>query len=266
MEVYVRRFSVIPIKSFFFLISIALFSSTVYAASSYSGCNDVLIGAVLDTSGLPCVISLLTPAPCEEIDLSGGKAYQFAWTTWRPSGFTWCETPYHFIVAGTPADLTPGYETNIYKWDFSAGTGIGYSTTHENGGFANFNANSFASAGLSSTTGVYHWTVAGWFWPHPATQTFRIITDDAAVKRISLSSATYRHNTIHAAYDASSTGDIIQALATTFAGGLSYNKDVTVTLQGGFDAGWGTHTGLTVIQGGMEIANGTVTVANIAVY
>ena len=85
------------------------------------------------------------------------------------------------------------------------------------------------------------------------------------VKRIS--SSTVYHMTIQEAYNAAAdSGDIIQALATSFGGGLSCGRqNVSVTIQGGFDSGYGTNPGFTVINTGLTISDGEVTVERVEI-
>jgi len=60
-------------------------------------CNTVALPA--EVSG-GCNIRLVTPQNCEEIDLSGGRTYEFAWTT----DTTMCETPFVLYILRQPAD------------------------------------------------------------------------------------------------------------------------------------------------------------------
>lgn len=94
---------------------------------------------------------------------------------------------------------------------------------------------------------------------------FNVTTNEYPVKRIS-SSIVY-HMTIQESYNAAElSGDIIQVLATTpFGGGLTCDRpNVSVTIQGGFDSGFGANPGFTIINTGiMTISHGEVTVDRI---
>jgi len=96
---------------------------------------------------------------------------------------------------------------------------------------------------------------------------FNVTTKEYPVKRIS-SSIVY-HMTIQEAYNAAElSGDIIQALAATpFGGGLACDRNnVSVTIQGGFDSGFGANPGFTIINTGiMTISDGEVTVDRIRI-
>jgi hypothetical protein len=107
-----------------------------------------------------CHIRLITPANCEEIDLSNGKTYQFAWQT----GGTFCETPFKLYIAGNPVT-----EENTRMWQYSTKTG---QISRTGGGYDEFSLENLSE--LRSDNGIYHWVVTGWFGSHPNSQTFRI--------------------------------------------------------------------------------------------
>ena len=123
-----------------------------------TACDAVYLAAEV-TGG--CNIQLVTPNKCEEIDLTNGKTYQFAWTT----GGTMCETPYTLYVAGNP--VTP---ENTKEWSFSEDVSNGITKT--GGGVVNADAS--ALDGLTSDNGIYHWVVKGYYGSHPASRTFRV--------------------------------------------------------------------------------------------
>lgn len=112
-----------------------------------------------------CTLRLVTPERCEEIDLTNGKTYEFAWTT---DGI-YCETPWHVCIAGNPADVNTG--ENIYCQDFSEDVSQGI--THS-GGVVYLSADALDSLGLTTDNGIYHWVVASWSYSHPDSQTFRV--------------------------------------------------------------------------------------------
>jgi hypothetical protein len=109
-----------------------------------------------------CNITLVTPSVCEEIDLSGGRTYEFAWTT----GGTMCETPFFLVIAGNPPT-----EQNAFQWSLSDGANDGL-IGKNTGGVWNISAGDLA--GLVSDNGLFHWVVAGYYGSHPNSQTFRI--------------------------------------------------------------------------------------------
>ncbi len=129
------------------------------AQAQSANCNEVIAQGE-DTGG--CRIRLVSPTVCEEIDLSGGKTYEFAWTT----DGTNCETPYKLYIAGNPVDLQSS--ENIKGWSLSAKAGEISGT----GGV--YYVSAAHLEGLQSQDGIYHWVVAGWYGSKPNTQTFRV--------------------------------------------------------------------------------------------
>ncbi|MBI5533084.1 MAG: hypothetical protein HY898_10230 [Deltaproteobacteria bacterium] len=126
--------------------------------SATSGCDAVIVPEV---PGNGCAIRLVTPQRCEEVDLTNGRTYEFAWTT----DGTWCETPYKLYIVGNPPS-----ESNAVVWS--------YSTTYENGMIThNGGLDRISAADLqavTSTDGIYHWVVVGFHGSHPASVAFRI--------------------------------------------------------------------------------------------
>lgn len=107
-----------------------------------------------------CAIRLATPARCEDVDLTGGQSYEFAWTT----DGTNCETPYTLIISGNPAS-----EANAVSWKLSTNVEQGIT---RNGGITYITASDLE--GLTSDNGLYHWVVIGYYGSHPDSQTFRV--------------------------------------------------------------------------------------------
>lgn len=125
------------------------------------GCDAVLLPA--HSGG--CTFRLVTPENCEEIDLTGGKYYEFAWFT----DGVYCETPWTMCMAGNPANVSTG--KNIYCEDFSAGSSD-YITHY--GGIVYVDAEAFNSLGLTTDNGIYHWVVISFSGANPNSRTFRV--------------------------------------------------------------------------------------------
>ncbi len=69
--------------------------------------------------------------------------------------------------------------------------------------------------------------------------------------------------TIQSAYDAAANGDTIQCQAALFNEDLAVNRDITVTLAGGYDAGFTSNAGRkTTLKGMINISAGKITVSN----
>jgi PKD repeat protein len=69
------------------------------------------------------------------------------------------------------------------------------------------------------------------------------------------------------AYDDPATldGDIIQMRAEIFTEDIVLNRNISVTIRGGYNCDHTSDTGLTVINGNMTISNGTVVIENVTV-
>jgi|GEM_PF-2644298 len=105
-----------------------------------------------------CAPQIVTPAPCEIVDLSGGKSYEVAWTT----NGTGCETPWKLCAAGSPVSDPNSLCVNLSE-DVSAGIS-------KTGGVLNVTAADLA--GLSSDTGWYHVMVGSYYGSHNGTVAF----------------------------------------------------------------------------------------------
>jgi FtsP/CotA-like multicopper oxidase with cupredoxin domain len=73
---------------------------------------------------------------------------------------------------------------------------------------------------------------------------------------------------LQSAYAAAATGNTIQLKAASLAspaGALTTNRNITVTLQGGYDNAYTASCGTTNAQGGLTIATGTVIVDNLVI-
>lgn len=132
-------------------------SSSASRPSSNADCNVVVLAANV-TGG--CRIRMVTPTLCEEIDLTGGQWYEFAWTTDGSD----CETPYTLIISGNPAT-----EMNSKSWQLSTNVEQGIT---RRGGITNVTANDLN--GLTTDNGLYHWVVIGYYGSHPDSGAFRV--------------------------------------------------------------------------------------------
>jgi hypothetical protein len=142
-------------------------NKTTSSSSSSSSSSSGGASATCDAApAIPAAISggcaprLVTPSVCEEIDLSNGQSYEFAWTT----DGTGCETPWTVCVGGNP--LT---DANSGCVKLSTNLSNGISRT---GGVVRVTANDLA--GLQSDNGTYHWIVKSYYGSHPASVAFKI--------------------------------------------------------------------------------------------
>ncbi|NVN89678.1 MAG: Ig-like domain-containing protein [Desulfuromonadales bacterium] len=78
--------------------------------------------------------------------------------------------------------------------------------------------------------------------------------------RISATPPTY-FDSLNSACNAITSGNVtVEAMATTFTENLSLNQGSNVLIRGGFDAGYGSVVGSTVVQGVFSIQSGAATV------
>ncbi len=70
------------------------------------------------------------------------------------------------------------------------------------------------------------------------------------------------YSTPQEAYNAAANGDIIQSQAARFMEDLNINRNISITLEGGYDCSYSTVTDKTRIQGDMTISDGTATIEN----
>lgn len=112
-------------------------------------------------------------------------------------------------------------------------------------------------------------------WSAPCTVTGNncqvTLTSDVTVTPTFLASPAARiaqvggYSLISSAYAAAAYGATIQARAVTFTEPLLFNREIKASIVGGYDAGYGTRTGLSVINGSLRIRSGTLTVNGVAV-
>lgn len=73
------------------------------------------------------------------------------------------------------------------------------------------------------------------------------------------------YTTLQAAYNAVSLGSAVKAWATTYQENLSCDQNKSVVLLGGYDQGYLTQTGFTILNGTLIFKQGTTTVERIIV-
>jgi hypothetical protein len=73
------------------------------------------------------------------------------------------------------------------------------------------------------------------------------------------------YGTLNLAYAAAHAGDIIKAQGMVFTGGLTLDRAVAVTLQGGYSSGFGSRSGYTTLGGKLTINSGSVVVDRVVV-
>jgi len=86
-------------------------------------------------------------------------------------------------------------------------------------------------------------------------------------QKVRIKNTTKYFSTLQSAFDDpdSSSVNPVQALVDEFSESLALNQNKTVTLQGGFDSGFTSNSGLTSLQGTLTIQNGSLTVENLVI-
>lgn len=107
-----------------------------------------------------CRIRLVSPAPCEKVDLTAGKFYEFAWT----NDGTNCEGPYLISLAVTDGANAQEISEQV---NFNGGTVSG------SGGVVRVDASDLN--GMELKEGIYHWTVASFYGSRPASNPFKLV-------------------------------------------------------------------------------------------
>ncbi|MFZ3136058.1 MAG: fibronectin type III domain-containing protein [Thermodesulfovibrionales bacterium] len=82
--------------------------------------------------------------------------------------------------------------------------------------------------------------------------------------RIARATPVY-YSTLQAAYNAAENGDIIQSRDITFTENISVNRNISVTLQGGYDCNYTTNSGnISLLKGMIQtfVGGGTLTITN----
>lgn len=63
---------------------------------------------------------------------------------------------------------------------------------------------------------------------------------------------------IQSAYDSAANLDVILSQEEFLTGSLTFNNDISITLRGGYDCSFVANTGVTVIEGDLQINNGSI--------
>ncbi|MBL8956222.1 MAG: hypothetical protein JNK82_35950 [Myxococcaceae bacterium] len=111
-----------------------------------------------------CVLQLVGPPNCAQLDFDAQGFVELAWTT----NTTFCEGPHRFLIGGHPADTWFTADNGVL-WSLSStngsersvGTASSYAMTRNIGGYVRLRKADLA--GITTTTGQYHWFVAGFY-------------------------------------------------------------------------------------------------------
>jgi streptogramin lyase len=84
------------------------------------------------------------------------------------------------------------------------------------------------------------------------------------IRRIHAGSPPHTYSTVHDAYTAAATGDIIQLQAVDLTEPLTFADSIDVTLRGGYDSAFVLNPGMTTVKS-MTISGGKVTVEKLVI-
>ena len=79
-----------------------------------------------------------------------------------------------------------------------------------------------------------------------------------------INGTTYDYDTIQHAYDPMGS-TTMQLQALVFTGGLTLNRDYNITLQGGYDCGFTSNAGESILSDKLIIQHGKVTIDKITI-
>lgn len=82
---------------------------------------------------------------------------------------------------------------------------------------------------------------------------------------VSIVRSSFSYETLQLGYDAALDGDIIQAHGIDFSGDFNVNRNIAVTLDGGYSCDYTSKTGSTVIKGNLTITNGALVVDDLVI-
>ena len=97
------------------------------------------------------------------------------------------------------------------------------------------------------------------YWSNPFTDTITVCSSSSA----RIGSTSYA--TLQAAYDAAGDGNMIKCLGKRFIESLTVNRNIAVTLEGGYDCGYTANSGgMTFDKGTIRttVGGGTITIKN----
>ncbi len=118
-----------------------------------------------DTRTEACKIRLVSPAPCDEIDLTSGNTVR---VIWENEG-TGCRTPYFAYIGGNPISRDDqGNLLNVEKFQIPASHGVVDGTKGEVG------LRAIDLRDLTSTDGTFEWVIEDSDGAHPVSQILKV--------------------------------------------------------------------------------------------
>ena len=179
--------------------------------------------------------------PLQTLSLSGTGGAQFTLSAVKNGTGT---------VTSTPAGINCGPDCTE---PYAPGTAVTLTATAGTGGvFAGW------SGGGCSGTGPCMVTL------NADTAITALFNSLQPVRLVSASVTAYP--SLQTAYNAAAGGDTILGLTQTLNEDLNFNRDIAITVTGGYDDNYTSPVSVTTINGTLTISGGTVTVANLALF
>ncbi len=150
-------------------------------------------------------------------------------------------------------DNSRGYDQPLsYEWDFDNN-----GTTDSTGRYPAYTYN---------TAGIYTVNLTVTDSDGSVNSLARTDYISACLSPVRIGGATPLYfSTLQAAYDAAVDGDIIQSRAVSLAGDLDLNRNISVTLQGGYNCDYTTITGTTTLNGTLTDSDGTAGIGGFVI-
>lgn len=150
----------------------------------------------------------------------------------------------------TFADFSLG-SASSWLWDF----GDGSTSTEQNPGHV------YESAGVYTVS----LTVSNGTSTNTVTRTGYITVQSCPNPAVRVAGATpVYYSSLQAAYDDAADVDRIHLISSDIAGDFLFNRDISVTLDGGYDCDYTTKVGITALTGTLTISSGTVIIESLA--
>lgn len=164
------------------------------------------------------------------------------------------EPPDHQLITTTvPSDggtISPDCSSGCL---YESGTSVTITANENSGyGFINWNGCASAANNICIITMDNPTTVTAFFGPC-----------DAPVRLVRTDPIYF--SSLQNAYDASQDGDTINIQEAVFYGDIQIDRDISITMRGGYDCTYSNNSGRTTLEGSMTISSGTVTIEGLVI-
>ena len=201
------------------------------------------------------------------VQLAAIPAMGYIFTGW--SGDASGSTNPLTITMDSNKNITANFTLKTYTLNVSATNG----TVVKNPEQANYTPGSSVQLTATPDTG---YIFTGWSGDASGSTNQLTITMDsnkniaasfaASAIRISGVSPISYFFAIQDAFNAVVNGDTVEACTGDFTETLSFNRDVSVTMKGGYDSQYANNSGNTWVKGSLTISKGCLTVENLIIY